>query len=105
MFGILVSSFYTILGWVFRQFVIKFVVVMAIYVMIASLVNNLAEFMGGSARCCSLSFNPSGLSNVLSGLPSGVWFWLDLFSFTQGACLIVTAMVYRFLIRRIPFVG
>ncbi|ELX11841.1 hypothetical protein Jab_1c04290 [Janthinobacterium sp. HH01] len=105
MYGILLSALYTVGGWVFRQVVIKFLVVMAIYVMIASLVNNLAEFMGGSAACCSLSFNPAGLSNVLSLLPNGVWFWLDLFSFTQGACLVVTAMVYRFLIRRIPFVG
>lgn len=105
MFGILLSALYTLFAFLLRQVLIKFLVVMAIYVMIASLVNNLAEFMGGTARCCTLSFNPSGLSVILSSLPNGVWFWLDLLNFTQGACLIFTAMVYRFLIRRIPFIG
>lgn len=105
MYGILVSALFSAMGWIFRQVVIKFIIVMAIYVAIAALVNNLAEFLGGSARCCTLSFNPAGLSNALAWLPSGIWFWLDLFSFTQGACLVFTAYVYRFLIRRIPFIG
>ena len=105
MYGILVSALFSAMGWLFRQVVIKFIIVMAIYVAIAALVNNLAEFLGGSAQCCELSFDPGGVSNALAWLPSGIWFWLDLFSFTQGACLVFTAYVYRFLIRRIPFIG
>ena len=105
MHGILLSALYGAMGWIFRQVVIKFIIVIGIYAAIAALVNNLAEFLGGSAQCCELSFNPGGVSNALAWLPSGIWFWLDLFSFTQGACLVFTAYVYRFLIRRIPFIG
>lgn len=101
MYGIILSVCNTALSWLFREVVIKFLVFTAIYFLISNLANNLAEFLGGQ----SLGLSPSALTNLLSQLPAGTWYWLDLFSFTQGACLIFSAMVYRFLIRRIPFIG
>lgn len=105
MFGILLSSFYTVIGFVLREVVVKFLVLTAIYAVVATVVNNLAEFVGGQNRCCSISFDPSGLSMVFAQLPANIWWFLDLFNFAQGACIIFTAMVYRFLIRRIPLIG
>jgi hypothetical protein len=105
MYGILLSAANTFLAFVFRQIVVKFLVLFAIYFVIAAFVNTLASYVGGTSRCCAMSFDSSGLTAALSHLPAGIWFLLDLVSFTQGACLVVTAMVYRFLIRRIPLIG
>lgn len=105
MYGILVSALNTALGFIFKQVVVKFVVLFAIYFVIAAFVNTLATFLGGNARCCSLSFDAGGLSQAMSNISEGMWFFMDLFSFSQGACMVVTAMTYRFLIRRIPFIG
>lgn len=105
MFGILLSSFYMVIGFVLREVVVKFLVLTAIYAVVATVVNNLAEFVGGQNRCCSINFDPTGLSLVFAQLPANIWWFLDLFNFVQGACIVFTAMVYRFLIRRIPLIG
>lgn len=95
MFGILVSALNTALGFVFRKIVVKFMVLFALYFVIGAFVSTLGEFVPG----------PSALSGALSGITSGVWWFLDLFSFSQGAVLVVSAYAYRFLIRRIPLIG
>ncbi len=105
MYGIFLSALYTVISFIFRQVIVKFIVLWAVYFVIAAFVNALAGLVGGTSRCCSITFDPSGLSTALSQLPSEIWYWLDLFSFTQGACLVMTALIYRFLIRRIPFIG
>lgn len=95
MFGILLSAFNTILGFVFRQVVVKFVVLFAIFFVIQAFVGVLASFLP----------NPADLSGALGSISSGMWWFMDLFAFSQGAAIVVTATVYRFLIRRIPLIG
>ncbi len=95
MYGILISAFNTILAWVFQQVVVKFVVLFALYFVIQAFVSVLGSFIP----------NPSSMTGALSGLTTGTWWFLDLFAFSQGASMIITAMVYRFLIRRIPLIG
>lgn len=95
MYGILVSAFNTILGWIFQQVVVKFIVLFALYFVIQAFVSTLGSFIP----------DPSSMTGALSGLASGTWWFLDLFAFSQGASMIVTALVYRFLIRRIPLIG
>jgi Protein of unknown function (DUF2523) len=95
MYGILLSAFNTILGFVFRQVVVKFVVLFSLYFVIQ-------EFVGALS---SLLPSPSSLSSSFAGVTSGMWWFLDLFGFSQGASLVVAAMAARFLIRRIPLIG
>lgn len=95
MFGLLMSAFNAALGFVFRQVVVKFVVFFAVFLLIGEFVSVLGSFLP----------NPGNLTGALSGLSSDIWWFLDLFAFSQGASLVVTAMVYRFLIRRIPLIG
>lgn len=95
MFGILTSAFNVALGFVFRQVVVKFVVLFALFFIIQAFVSTLGTFLP----------SPASLTGALGGLTSGMWWFLDLFAFTQGASMVVTAMVYRFLIRRIPLIG
>jgi hypothetical protein len=95
MFGILLSALNTIAAFVFRQVVVKFFVLFAIFFIIEEFVGVLGEFIP----------DPSSLDGALGSLTNGMWWFLDLFAFSQGASLVMTASVYRFLIRRIPFIG
>lgn len=95
MFGILSSAFNVVLGFVFRQVIIKFMVLFALFFVIQALVGVLAGFLPSVSQ----------LSGALGSIPAGIWWFLDLLAFTQGAPMIVTAMAYRFLIRRLPVIG
>lgn len=95
MFGILLSAFNTVLSFVLRQLVVKFVVLFALFFVIQAFVSTLGSFLP----------DPSSLTGALGSLTAGMWWFLDLFAFSQGAALVVTSMVYRFLIRRIPLIG
>lgn len=95
MFGIMLSVFNSALAFVFRQVVVKFVILFALYFSVSAFTSALGEFIP----------SPSAISGPLSGIASGTWWFLDLLGFSQGAPLVVSAMVYRFLIRRIPVIG
>jgi len=95
MYGILLSALNTILAWVFTQVVVKFAVMFGLYFLIQDLMSFLTSFIP----------SPSSLTGALAGLDSGTWYFLDLMCFTTGAPVVVTAIVYRFLIRRMPLIG
>jgi hypothetical protein len=95
MFGILLSALNATLAFVLRQLVVKFVVLFSIYFVIQAFVGVLGVYVP----------SPANLSGALGSISQSMWWWLDLFAFSQGAPLVVTAMVYRFLIRRIPLIG
>lgn len=95
MFGILVSSLYTVLAWLLQQIVVKFIVLFALYYVIQAFLGTLSGFLP----------SPASMSGALGGIASGTWYFMDLFAFSQGASLIVSALTYRFLIRRIPLIG
>lgn len=87
-----------VITWVFRTVVIKFVVMGAIFIVVSELTPLIVEFLGSLV-------SPSGLSSAFSGIPAGVWFFLDFFALDVGLPLLISAHVSRFLIRRIPFIG
>lgn len=95
MFGILVSAFNVMLGFVFRQLVVKFVVLFALYFVVQAFVGVLGGFIP----------DVSTLNGAFGGIAAGTWWFLDLFAFSQGLPLVITAFAYRFLIRRIPLIG
>lgn len=95
MYGILISAFNAVLAWVFQQVIIKFLVLFALYFVIQAFLSTLGGFIP----------NPTSLTGALGGIAGGTWYFLDLFAFSQGAPMVVTALVYRFLIRRIPLIG
>lgn len=95
MFGIFVSALNAAMTWVFQKLVIKFVVLFAVFFVVESLASVLAGFLPDT----------SSLTGVFSSITSDIWFFLDLFAFSDGASMVVTAMVYRFLIRRMPLIG
>ncbi|MFZ6760837.1 DUF2523 family protein [Undibacterium sp. Ji50W] len=100
LFGILVSALNTLLGFLVRSILVKFVTFFALLFIVK-------EFMV-VATAWGL-FPSSGksiaLSNSLVSLPSSVWYFLDLCSASTGIATIVSAYATRFIIRRIPLIG
>lgn len=97
MFGILLSAFNVILGFVFRSIMVKFVVFFALYFVVTGFVSVLTN--------SGLLPDAASLSSSLGGIPSSVWYFLDIFGVSYGLKIVVSAMVARFIIRRIPFIG
>ncbi|MDR0218075.1 MAG: DUF2523 domain-containing protein [Enterobacteriaceae bacterium] len=45
------------------------------------------------------------LSELFSALPDAMWYFLNLLQFPLGVPLLISAMVTRFIIRRLPIIG
>ena len=95
MYGILLSAFNFVLGWVFKSLIVKFVLYFALYFVCT-------EFF---SVISSLFPSASSLNGAFGGISSGVWYFADLFAFSQGVPLVVSAYATRFIIRRIPLIG
>ena len=87
-----------IVSWLLRAVIIKFLVIASVLAVVALLVPYAIEYLGGFLGVGSLTA-------AFSALPSGVWFFLDYFRVGFGAPLVISAMVGRFLIRRLPVIG
>lgn len=97
MFGIVLSALNSVLGWIFRGVVIKFVILTAIYYVIAFIVDEVLT---------QLDISPlTGLQSALDTLPDGVLFFLGVFRLDVGLPLILGAMLTAFIIRRLPIIG
>lgn len=87
-----------IISWLLREVVLKFVVLGAIFLVLTVVVPMAVGYLGPW-------LGTSSLSSAFSGLSSGVWFFLDFFNLGFGVPLIISALVTRFLIRRLPVIG
>jgi hypothetical protein len=95
MFGIVLSALNVILGFVFRSIIVKFVLFFGLFFVTTEFVSVLSGLLPDSAA----------LSGALGGIPSGVWYFLDLFNVSAGIPMLLSAWVTRFIIRRIPVIG
>ncbi len=97
LFAIIASVLNAALGFMFRASVVKWATFFALWYVVTEFVIAIK----------SSNFFPqvAKLNEAFSGIPTGVWYWLDLFAVSQGAPMIVSAMAARFLIRRLPVIG
>lgn len=87
-----------IIGFLFREVAVKFLIFTAVLALVGFLVPKAVAFV--------LPFIGIGsLTGAFSGLPSSVWFFLDFFNLGYGVPLLISAFVSRFLIRRLPVIG
>lgn len=100
LFGILLSAFNSIIGLILRAATIKFVLFTVLYIAIREIVPLLQSsgILPGAEQANSLN-------TALLGIPSGVWYFLDLMNFPTGLRLVISAYVARFIVRRIPLIG
>lgn len=95
MFGILVSAFNSVLAWIVRSVLVKFVVFFALYFITTEFVAVITGLLPTS----------SPLNGALSGITANTAYFLDVFALQSGLSLVVSAYATRFLIRRIPVIG
>jgi len=86
------------LAWLMRAVVIKFVVLTAVVAVVAFLVPLVVGWIAPFLL-------PTSLTSAFSAVPSSVWFFLDFFRLDFGLPLLISAVVTRFLIRRLPVIG
>ena len=95
MFGILVSALNVALAFIFRSILVKFVVYFALFFITTEFIQVIGSMLPTGAA----------LSGSLAGIPSAVWYFLDLFNVSLGLPMLLSAWVTRFIIRRIPIIG
>ena len=94
----ILAIFAPFLSWIFRVVVVKFVILTAVFAVLAVVVPKAIELIAPHLGTASLT-------SAFSGIDSGVWFYLDFFALSYGVPLVISAYVTRFLIRRLPFIG
>ncbi|MGK5021060.1 DUF2523 family protein [Janthinobacterium sp. LB2P10] len=95
MYAILFSAVNALLGFVFRSVLIKFVVFFALFFIVTEFIEVLSPMLPDGAA----------LDGALGGIPSSVWYFLDLFNVSAGIPILLSAWVTRFIIRRLPVIG
>jgi hypothetical protein len=95
MFGILLSAFNTILGFVFRSLIVKFVLYFGLYFVSTEFITVIS----------SLFPSASSINSGLGGLSSGFWYFADICAFSQGLPIVLSAWLTRFIIHRVPLIG
>ncbi len=100
LIGILLSALRTMLGFVLRSVIVKFVTYFALFFIVTEFTQVVVAF-----HLIPGADNANQLSGSMSNIPSSVWYFLDLFAASSGIQLIVSAYATRFIIRRIPVIG
>lgn len=91
------SLFTSLINWLFRASVVKFVIFTAFALVLVPLFEIVMGFVD--------DIGLGDINGLLSSLPSGLIFYLSLFRLDVGLTLCVAAMLTKFFIRRLPIVG
>ena len=98
-FILVLEALYMALGFLVRSVVGKMFLYFGLFFVTSEFVPLL--FSGAS----SLLPGTSSISSGMSGLPAGIWYFLDLFKIDVGLPIVLSAWATRFVIRRIPIIG
>lgn len=88
----------SILQYLLTGILIKFVVFFSVYYLTSDLVPEVMDTF------VSKKLIPD-LNSLFGQLPENIWYFLNLFQIPMGISLLISAMISRFAIRRIPFIG
>ena len=98
MGGLILILFSGFLGVVFKGIVAKFFVFFALFFITTEFIPVVIEL-----------FIPENLrvnfQTLFNNLPSDMWYFLELLKVPFGVTLFISAMLARFIIRRIPVIG
>ena len=95
MFGILLSAFNSVLAWLVRSVLVKFVLFFGLYFVTTEFISVIASIL------------PSGsaVTGAMASVTNSTWYFLDVFMVQTGISMVVSAYATRFIIRRIPVIG
>ena len=87
-----------VVTFILRDVIVKFLALSAIFAVVVFLVPVASSFL--------VSFiSDTALTTAFSIVSPGVWWVLDMFRLDFGVPLLISALVSRFLIRRLPVIG
>lgn len=84
-----------VVGWLVRAVLIKFVMFTAMYIVISAVIGYLTSKLPSASL-----FN-----SALASWTPAMWYFADLTLWTQFFPAVISALILRFAIRRIPFFG
>ncbi|MBN3062859.1 DUF2523 domain-containing protein [Pectobacterium quasiaquaticum] len=92
----MLAALYAGLGFLLRSVVVKFLIMFGLFFIVQEFVPVLLSL---------INVSPLPLVELFSQLPDSAWFFLNLFQVPTGISLMVSAIITRFIIRRIPIIG
>ncbi|MBA0158979.1 MULTISPECIES: DUF2523 family protein [Pectobacterium] len=92
----MLSALYVGLGFLLRSVVMKFAVMFGLFFIVQEFVPVLLSL---------INVSPLPLIELFGQLPDSAWYFLNLFQVPTGISLMVSAIIARFIIRRIPLIG
>ncbi|WP_395303015.1 DUF2523 family protein [Pectobacterium zantedeschiae] len=92
----MLAALYAGISFIFRSVVMKFVVMFGLFFIVQELAPILLSL---------IDVSPLPLVELFNQLPDSVWFFLNLFQIPTGITMMVSAIIARFIIRRIPIIG
>ena len=92
----MLAAIYAALGFLLRSVVIKFVFLFGLIYIVQEFTPVLIDL---------IDVSPLPVAELFAQLPDSVWFWLNLFQVPAGISMMVSAIIARFIIRRIPVIG
>jgi len=95
MLGIMLSVFWTVLGWVFRSVLVKFVLYFGLFFITTEFLQEVLPLLPGA----------SSLTSAFSSISPGMWWIMDMMQFSTGVPMVISAYLTRFILRRIPIIG
>lgn len=97
MYGILISALWSVLSWIFKSVILKFVAFFILFFITTEFCSYLIS--------AGILPNISDVKNYTNMIPSSVSYIFDVFNVYAGLSLVLSAYATRFMIRRIPVVG
>ncbi len=96
MFSILLSALFTVVGWLVKSVLVKFVVFFALFFITTEFTEVIVSALLPSSDSVFRSF---------ATLPPSMMYFMDVFQVPAGLSMVFSACVTRFAIRRIPIIG
>lgn len=84
-----------IVGWLVKSVLVRFLVMFGLFFIMSELIPVLVSMLP----------TETNLNELFGLLPNSVWFFLNYFKISTGITLVISALLTRFLIRRIPVIG
>jgi hypothetical protein len=95
MFARVLSALFAAAGWFARSVLIKFAVFFALFFITTQFIPYLAPLLPGASE----------IQQAFAAQGAGIWYFLELFHVPTGVSLVVSGLLTRFIIRRIPVIG
>ncbi|MEI7268837.1 DUF2523 family protein [Pectobacterium versatile] len=92
----MLAALYAGLGFLLRSVVMKFGIMFALFFVVQEFVPVLMLLVNVS---------PLPLVELFGQLPDSVWYFLNIFQVPTGIAMMISAIIARFIIRRIPLIG